>query len=76
MLRSRISDYCQRYFVTVVEEGGFTRAAARLHLAQPGLSAQIRQMEKELGQPLLEWVGPSCRTRALHSPPLTRRDSR
>ncbi|MFG2714154.1 LysR family transcriptional regulator [Streptomyces goshikiensis] len=43
-----------RYFVTIVEEGGFTRAAARLHLAQPGLSAQIRQLEKELGQPLLD----------------------
>ncbi|GHF50385.1 LysR family transcriptional regulator [Streptomyces mashuensis] len=43
-----------RYFVTVVDEGGFTRAAARLHLAQPGLSAQIRQLEKELGQPVLD----------------------
>ncbi|MFH7593801.1 LysR family transcriptional regulator [Streptomyces racemochromogenes] len=43
-----------RYLVTVVEEGGFTRAAARLHLAQPGLSAQIRQLERELGQPLLD----------------------
>ncbi|MFD3556351.1 LysR family transcriptional regulator [Streptomyces goshikiensis] len=43
-----------RYFVTIVEEGGFTRAAARLHLAQPGLSAQIRQLEQELGQPLLD----------------------
>ncbi|MFF2569331.1 LysR family transcriptional regulator [Streptomyces sp. NPDC058084] len=43
-----------RYFVTVVDEGGFTRAAARLHLAQPGLSAQIRQLERELGQPLLD----------------------
>ncbi|MGW4368328.1 LysR family transcriptional regulator [Nocardia takedensis] len=43
-----------RYFVTVVDEGSFTRAAARLHLAQPGLSAQIRKLERELGQPLLD----------------------
>lgn len=42
-----------RYFVTVVDEGGFTRAAERLHLTQPGLSAQVRQLERELGQPLL-----------------------
>ena len=50
-----------RYFVTVVEEGGFTRAAARLHVAQPGVSAQIRQLERELGQPLLDRSSRSVR---------------
>ncbi|MGW7316787.1 LysR family transcriptional regulator [Streptomyces sp. NPDC054854] len=48
-----------QYFVAVVEEAGFTRAAARLHLAQPGISAQIRQLERELGQPLLDRSGRS-----------------
>ncbi|MGW1376289.1 LysR family transcriptional regulator [Streptomyces sp. NPDC002446] len=48
-----------QYFVAVVEEASFTRAAARLHLAQPGVSAQIRQLERELGQPLLDRSGRS-----------------
>src|SRR5579862_5105159 len=42
------------YLVAVVEEASFTRAAERLHVAQPGVSAQIRQLERELGQPLLD----------------------
>ncbi|MEV0741897.1 LysR substrate-binding domain-containing protein [Streptomyces sp. NPDC050549] len=50
-----------RYFVTVVEEASFTRAAERLHLAQPGVSAQIRQLERELGQPLLDRSGRTVR---------------
>jgi DNA-binding transcriptional LysR family regulator len=42
------------YFVAVVEEANFTRAAARLHVTQPGVSAQIRQLERELGHTLLD----------------------
>jgi DNA-binding transcriptional LysR family regulator len=46
-----------QYLVAVAEQGSFTRAAALAHVAQPGVSAQIRRLERELGQVLLDRSG-------------------
>ncbi len=42
-----------RLFLAVVEEGGFTAAATAVHVAQPAVSLAVRELEQELGAPLL-----------------------
>src|SRR5215204_3411113 len=52
------------YWLAVVDEGSFTRAALRMHVSQPSLSQQIRALEKEVGGDLLERLPRSVRLTA------------
>ena len=49
------------YFLTVVDEGSVTRAARRLHVAQPSLSQALRTLESELGAELFHRFGRGLR---------------
>ncbi|MCX4461552.1 transcriptional regulator CynR [Streptomyces sp. NBC_01728] len=50
-----------RYLLAVAEQGSFTRAAEVLHISQPTLSQQIRQMERLMGTQLLDRTGRAVR---------------
>mgnify|MGYP002080140682 CR=1 FL=1 len=53
----RLNYHHLHYFWAVAKEGHLTRAAEHLHVSQSALSAQIRQLEEQLGQALFERRG-------------------
>jgi LysR family transcriptional regulator, transcriptional activator of nhaA len=50
-----------RYFWAVAKEGGLTKAAAKLHVSQPTISAQIQALESVLGEKLFRRTGRNLR---------------
>lgn len=46
-----------RFFAAVIECGGVTQAAERLHVSQPAISAGLKALEQDLGRPLFERSG-------------------
>ena len=63
-----------RYFKAVVECGGHTRAAELLFVSQPTISAAVRDLEREVGFPLLEPVSRRARVTAAGQIVLTAAD--
>ena len=53
-----------RVFAAVAEQRGFSRAAAALRLSQPAVSKAVRQLERQVGVPLVERAGRASRLTA------------